>query len=990
MSYRNSLDCEGGAAPLVDKMLGTAFGVVNSVAQKLPVITYLQENIDRLVTDVHTSRDAAAASAVTSTQEAQASAGSAAASHDSQVAAAVSQDASHASEVAAGTSAAAAHASELAAAASAAAAGESSDASAASAAASQAAFNTVANGTSPDAGALSGTDKLPLSRGAGLLGTSLTKIAQWVTQTYQGFTQSGTGAVARTVPDRLRDSVSLRDFGAVGGAGLVDDTTALNVAIAVIQAMAAAQNSTYPLPAIDIPGGRYKLTGTINTYPWVKFRAVGSVVFDFSTLDPSMNGIVCRNEQTVIPEGLMKWGTNSPFLDGSGGSIMIQGPGKVASQGWAIVTGNTTLASGPVRDTGGCNVIVTGWRGALRIDPINCYLQKWKSCRFEQNREDCVYVSPASGNQTNSGERMLFEDVVFSGANNAVYHNCDGFDYQFVSCSFDYNGTPIKFGPNGRYSTVRLIGGHTEAFDGLFIDATASGQYVAAVLAGHDVLATPWTSGLPCSPSRTLIDGNPANPLRLSVDGLTMPFLVRPYVPDSAIVGDGVDIYSCGGVIFQSFYAPFSRTKSLGRDYDFSLDAVGTLATAMTAWFVDTTAFIQVSVPVADVQAAPGMAAGMQALHLNGTDAVNSQITIGTKALSPCSPGEPLYPGCDFYGGAATGVLNVRPFLRFYDAAGNLLSDSNTWFTYSMSAAYADAAVPTHGSQAQWFPTNYTVAFAPKKAAFFRTYVKVSAFSGDIYLRNVRAAFTSNRSAAAGTPAFTAAAGSIPFASGAGMLLSDNTNFVWDATNKRLGVGTKSPAAPLNTLVVGAGATTTATRVENYSNTAGTGVASEENASATYGAVGYRRITYSPTGSAVNRHKIQLNDGTGLKTVLDMRSDGVNGLMVGADGPNTSTLQSAGSLATVLPLYKLNATYALGPNDYCVLGDGATIFQLPAIATCPGRIYAIKNVGTGTSTITPNGAETIDGTAGNLVISVKNSAVMVQAAATGWQIIGKV
>lgn len=315
MVMRNTLDPQAGSTPAVDKMLGTAYEVVRSVAEKMPVITYLEANIDRLVTDVHTSRDASAASAVTSTQEAEASAASAAASHDSQVASSVSADASHASEVASGTSAAAAHASELAAAqsatdlagavasasasaltstskadqatasataahaselnaaaaalaagtsegsadtsraqagasatsasASAAAALVSQNASAASqaashaselaaadsATASQAAFTTVANGGAADAGVLNGAEKFSLSRGAGLLGTTLTKIAQWVIQTYQGFTQSGTGAVARTVrAELLNRPVTPEQFGAVGD-GVTDDYAAITAAL---------------------------------------------------------------------------------------------------------------------------------------------------------------------------------------------------------------------------------------------------------------------------------------------------------------------------------------------------------------------------------------------------------------------------------------------------------------------------------------------------------------------------------------------------------------------------------------------------------------------------------------------------------------------------------------------------------------------------------------------------------------------------------------
>ena len=65
-----------------------------------------------------------------------------------------------------------------------------------------------------------------------------------------GHIASGTGATARTVQSKLRDTVSVKDFGAVGN-GVADDTAA-------IVAACAASNS------IDFPTGTYKITATIE------------------------------------------------------------------------------------------------------------------------------------------------------------------------------------------------------------------------------------------------------------------------------------------------------------------------------------------------------------------------------------------------------------------------------------------------------------------------------------------------------------------------------------------------------------------------------------------------------------------------------------------------------------------------------------------------------------------------------------------------------
>ena len=64
------------------------------------------------------------------------------------------------------------------------------------------------------------------------------------------FTQSGTGAVKRTVDSKLKDVVSVKDFGAVGD-GVTDDTAA-------IQAAVDASRNVY------IPYGNYKISTAIN------------------------------------------------------------------------------------------------------------------------------------------------------------------------------------------------------------------------------------------------------------------------------------------------------------------------------------------------------------------------------------------------------------------------------------------------------------------------------------------------------------------------------------------------------------------------------------------------------------------------------------------------------------------------------------------------------------------------------------------------------
>lgn len=105
-----------------------------------------------------------------------------------------------------------------------------------------------------------------------------------------GFLQSGAGAVARTAQDKMRDAVSVKDFGAVGD-GATDDTTALQAALD------AASGKTLEF----MPGATYKVTGqllikgdatkirgngaTINTYATgeaITFSRVGGTRYPYN------------------------------------------------------------------------------------------------------------------------------------------------------------------------------------------------------------------------------------------------------------------------------------------------------------------------------------------------------------------------------------------------------------------------------------------------------------------------------------------------------------------------------------------------------------------------------------------------------------------------------------------------------------------------------------------------------------------------------------
>lgn len=125
-----------------------------------------------------------------------------------------------------------------------------------------------------------------------------------------GYLPSGTGAVATTTQAKLRESVSVKDFGAVGD-GITDDTAAIQAAITASK-------------SIFIPSGNYLLSGSLTIPDFTNIYA-----------DPSF-----ANTDTSANVGDVK------FIFTGTGTACFKSPSSSTLSKYISIYGITVIASG--------------------------------------------------------------------------------------------------------------------------------------------------------------------------------------------------------------------------------------------------------------------------------------------------------------------------------------------------------------------------------------------------------------------------------------------------------------------------------------------------------------------------------------------------------------------------------------------------------------------------------------------------------------------
>lgn len=224
-----------------------------------------------------------------------------------------------------------------------------------------------------------------------------------------GFIQSGSGATARTVQSKLRDAISVKDFGAVGD-GTTDDTAAFQAALVY---------GTSAFADVIIPDAKtYKLTAGI-TVDLAKTALIGNgAVLDFTTLTSGKAITFSASEgYPALAIGARE-----------SGGFVVKGGNYAAATGIYIAG---SISAQFTRQVLLKNISV--YRFGKNYEYGNyVYRIKFEHCSSSEANTYHVY-SPAG--LLNFGEVMVWSNCLFENGTNSSLYLRDG-QFFFENCSF--------------------------------------------------------------------------------------------------------------------------------------------------------------------------------------------------------------------------------------------------------------------------------------------------------------------------------------------------------------------------------------------------------------------------------------------------------------------------------------------------------------------------------------------------------------------------
>jgi hypothetical protein len=300
------------------------------------------------------------------------------------------------------------------------------------------------------------------------------------------YTPAGTGAVTTTVQTKLRESVSVKDFGATGN-GSTDDTAAIQAAITYVYSFASSSGTTQG-PALYFPKGTYLISSVIT---------MGNTGYNWS-LSPYFYG---DGAGTIIKvnaanTGAFYWLGPNPDVDGAGNraagpiieNMTFTGPGSSAN------ANSIALRFYGIQGITLRNTTCTGWfagESYQNCDIVNRYNA---SCRYNYHG----IISGCSGYAlTGQGQLNSFNSyngLITNNTNFGVIYT-GGQAPCFFGVNFVLNNISIIFSPNNAAGATvtagpSIIGCYFEAdLNSTIVFGGGNGIVRDAIIEGGAIIA---------------------------------------------------------------------------------------------------------------------------------------------------------------------------------------------------------------------------------------------------------------------------------------------------------------------------------------------------------------------------------------------------------------------------------------------------------------------------------------------------------------------
>lgn len=244
------------------------------------------------------------------------------------------------------------------------------------------------------------------------------------------------GLVAELIVEN--GTVNVKQFGAKGD-GVTDDTEAIQ------NTVTCAENTANYI--VFIPSAVYLISSTLNIPNFIKLRAGGKSVFNY-TGDNVLINIV---EGTKIPPETVRDNNTSPFI--SGGLVLQRD--KVG-----YLTNNTVAIKFYEREQ---TNVVKYVISAIKLEELSIFYFNVGIAVYNQDAYlmcfDKILIERVEtcfnfiGKNENSGENISFKNCVFATCKKAFYFDQLTGEYNFINCSWDFCDT--AFLPSSNKSVIR-------------------------------------------------------------------------------------------------------------------------------------------------------------------------------------------------------------------------------------------------------------------------------------------------------------------------------------------------------------------------------------------------------------------------------------------------------------------------------------------------------------------------------------------------------